>query len=155
MPSISTFPGAHVARDQKGLSLSGVSLLGLATKYGTPLYVYDFDRIRERAREISAALQTVSSGSRAFYAVKALSHLAALKLIHSEGLGMDVVSLSPLSGLSCGAGRRGRIQREIHGQPACAQRFFLRDASRPCAGHLSQFLPPPSALAIHRAAPCG
>ncbi len=92
MPSISTFPGAHVARDQKGLSLSGVSLLGLATKYGTPLYVYDFDRIRERAREISAALQTVSSGSRAFYAVKALSHLAALKLIHSEGLGMDVVS---------------------------------------------------------------
>jgi diaminopimelate decarboxylase len=92
MVPTSTFPGPHVVRDQQGLRLSGVSLLSLAKNHGTPLYVYDFDRIRERAREISAALHTVSPGSRAFYAVKALSHLAALKLIHSEGLGMDVVS---------------------------------------------------------------
>ena len=92
MVPTNTFPGSHFTRDQHGLNLSGVSLLQISKKHGTPLYVYDFDRIRQRARELSQALKTVSPTSRAFYAVKALSHLAALKLISSEGLGMDVVS---------------------------------------------------------------
>jgi diaminopimelate decarboxylase len=86
------FPGNHFSRNQGSLCLAGIQLRDLAREYGTPLYVYDFDRIRKRARQLAHELSVVSPGSRAFYAVKALSHLAVLKLLFGEGLGMDVVS---------------------------------------------------------------
>ena len=86
------FPGPHFSRVNGDLHLGGVKLSDLAEKYGTPLYVYDFDRIRSRARHLANELHAVNERSRAFFAVKALSNLSALKALHSEGLGMDVVS---------------------------------------------------------------
>jgi diaminopimelate decarboxylase len=71
-----------------GLLLEGVPLLGIASDFGTPAYVYGAGTLRARCRRLHAAMPGVSL----HYAVKALDHLAILALIAAEGLGADVVS---------------------------------------------------------------
>lgn len=90
--SIVNFPGYHVSRKDGRLHLGNVDLGDVCRTYGSPLYVYDFDRIRDRSLAIMQELALVSKGSRAFFAVKALGNLSALNLISKAGLGMDVVS---------------------------------------------------------------
>lgn len=67
-----------------------VQLSELAERFGTPLYVYSADDVRERvgmlAREFAAIEHTVC------YAVKANSALALLKLLAGVGCGFDIVS---------------------------------------------------------------
>lgn len=94
MDWLHTFPMKHLGRCKSTgtLEIGGKSVAELAKAYGTPLFVYDFDRIGQRASEISEALKSVSSGSRAYYAMKAQSNISVLRLISSKGLGMDVVS---------------------------------------------------------------
>ena len=43
-----------------------------------------------------------------------------------------------------------RIQRQIHGRPACVARRFLRHAARSCPRQLSQLFPTFGALAVQR-----
>ena len=86
------FPGDHFQRIDHKLHLGGADLSELARRFGTPLFVYDFNRVRSLASQITKELRGVSNGSRAFFAVKALGNLSALKVIHQQGLGMDVVS---------------------------------------------------------------
>lgn len=90
--SKSEFPGQHLLRKNGYLFLGGINLADVVDTFGTPLYVYDFNRIREQAASIASELRAVSAGSRAFFAVKALGNLSALQLINRQGLGMDVVS---------------------------------------------------------------
>ena len=72
------------------LNCSGADLTELAETYGTPLYVYSADAIRERV----AMLQTefASVPNTLCYAVKANSSLAILKLLSEQGCGFDIVS---------------------------------------------------------------
>lgn len=86
------FPGDHFQRIDHKLHLGGADLSELARRFGTPLFVYDFGRVRSLASQITKELRGVSHGSRAFFAVKALGNLSALQVIHQQGLGMDVVS---------------------------------------------------------------
>ena len=86
------FPGDHFQRIDHKLHLGGADLSEVARQFGTPLFVYDFNRVRSLASQITKELRGVSNGSRAFFAVKALGNLSALKVIHQQGLGMDVVS---------------------------------------------------------------
>ena len=67
-----------------------VSLESLASRYGTPLYVYSADHIAARLRLFQQSL-----GARdplVCYAVKANSALAVLKLLADLGAGFDIVS---------------------------------------------------------------
>ncbi len=91
---LNEFPVPNLRRDHSSglLELGGASVAQLARTFGTPLYLYDFDRIASRAEEINSELRKISEGSRAFYAMKALSNISVLKVIHGKGLGMDVVS---------------------------------------------------------------
>lgn len=74
-----------------GRAFLGESALDeLAAKHETPLYVYDFDFIKRRAKELMSALTGVDH--LICYAVKANSSLALLKEFAGLGLGADVVS---------------------------------------------------------------
>ncbi len=72
------------------LCCGGVKLSDLAAQFGTPLYIYSADDIRERVamltREFAGLPHTLC------YAVKANSSLAILKLLASFGCGFDIVS---------------------------------------------------------------
>ena len=62
----------------------------IAEAVGTPLYVYDADRFRERIARLEAALGGVPH--QICYSVKANDALALLRIVAEEGLGADIVS---------------------------------------------------------------
>lgn len=64
----------------------------LAAEHGTPLYVYDAETIRERARELAAAFAPRFPRLRLRYALKANTNLAIVRLLLAEGLAPEVVS---------------------------------------------------------------
>lgn len=72
------------------LHIGNIATTHLADQFGTPFYVYDAAVIRrqiDRVREAFAGLPF-----RAFYAMKANSNLAILRLIREAGFGCDAVS---------------------------------------------------------------
>ncbi|HEX3620942.1 MAG TPA: diaminopimelate decarboxylase [Acidimicrobiales bacterium] len=77
---------AAVGRDGR-LSVGGVDLLALAEEHGTPLFVYDEDHLRARCREAAAAF-----GDGVAYGSKAFLCLAMARLVHEEGMRLDVAT---------------------------------------------------------------
>ena len=77
---------AAVGRDGR-LSVGGVDLLDLAEEHGTPLFVYDEAHLRARCREAVAAF-----GDGAAYGSKAFLCTAMARLVHEEGMRVDVAT---------------------------------------------------------------
>lgn len=77
-------------RDQK-YQIQGICLTDLAKEYGTPLYVYDGQKIQEQVKQLQDAFSTVKL--RIKYATKALSNINILKLMKKAGTGVDAVSI--------------------------------------------------------------
>ena len=84
----------NLSRNESGeLCFANMPLTPLAEKYGTPLYLYDEARIRERCRSyISAVSEAFSGGGRVLYASKAASFKRLYEILREEGMGIDVVS---------------------------------------------------------------
>ncbi|MGA7521626.1 MAG: diaminopimelate decarboxylase [Acidobacteriaceae bacterium] len=72
------------------MQCDGVSLVALARKYGTPLYIYSAQHILERLDLFRSAFQSVEP--LVCYAVKANSSLEILRLLAGRGAGFDIVS---------------------------------------------------------------
>lgn len=72
------------------LFAEGVSVEDLALRYGTPLYVYSRNHLRERYRAIASAMAEVKP--MICYSVKANSNAAVIKTLVQEGAGFDIVS---------------------------------------------------------------
>jgi diaminopimelate decarboxylase len=70
------------------LTVGGCSVRDLAAEFGTPLFVYDEQHIRNRCREAVAAFGT----RRAIYATKAFLCRAMARLAYDEGLRLDVAT---------------------------------------------------------------
>ena len=66
----------------------------LANTYGTPLYVYDFDYMKERFLELKDAFK--ARKSLICYAVKANSNLSVIKHFGKLGAGADCVSIGEI-----------------------------------------------------------
>jgi len=92
------------ARNTNGeLEIGGVSLVDLAAEFGTPLYLYDEQTLRQTARAFRDELAAIYPRSRVVYAAKAFQATAIVQLLHEEGLGLDVVSGGELAvGLRAG-----------------------------------------------------
>ena len=67
-------------------------LIALAATYGSPLYVYDADKITSQYKRLTAAFSKVRH-MRINYAVKALSNIAVLQLLKTLGSSLDTVSI--------------------------------------------------------------
>ena len=79
--------------EQGHLCFAGVDTTILAKKHGTPLYVMDEDRIRERCRTyVSAMREAFGNGASPLYASKAASFKQIYRIMMEEGMGIDVVS---------------------------------------------------------------
>src|SRR5213593_4879640 len=76
-------------RDGK-LHCEDVDLLGVAEKFGTPLYVYSTETILDHYTRLDAALAPLDH--LIYYAVKANSNRAILKLLADADAGFDIVS---------------------------------------------------------------
>ncbi len=84
----------NISRDRNGeLCFADMQVSSLAEKYGTPLYLYDEERIRERCRTYLSAVSSAFSGrGRVLYASKAASFRRIYEIMREEGMGIDVVS---------------------------------------------------------------
>lgn len=71
--------------------IQGVSLTDLAKQYGTPLYVYDGEKILSQVEAIKTAFSEVKLKIK--YATKALSNINILRLMKQAGTGVDAVSI--------------------------------------------------------------
>ena len=80
----------------KQLTWGGVDCLKLAKDFGTPLYVFDTGIIKSRCRELRETFMNRYENTMVRYASKAFLIKEMARLIKSEGLGLDVVSLGEL-----------------------------------------------------------
>ena len=75
------------------LTLAGVDTVALAKEYGTPLMVFDEEKIRNIARLYKNAMEKYfGKGSMPLYASKALSFKGIYRIMAEEGVGSDAVS---------------------------------------------------------------
>ncbi len=81
--------------------LSTHQLQTLATQYGTPLYVYQSETIKQQYEKLTNAFKNCDA--RMFYACKSLTNINVLKYIHSLGACLDCVSINEVKlGLMAG-----------------------------------------------------
>jgi len=78
------------------------TLLQIAKDYGSPVYVYEAEKIVSQYKRLTSAFNKVKK-LRINYAVKALSNISVLKFFNSLGSGLDTVSIQEVQlGLAAG-----------------------------------------------------
>src|SRR5699024_6328605 len=83
---------SYKVNDQGHLLIGGIDTISLARKYGTPLFVYDVERIRSNCRAFVDTFKEHDVKAQVAYASKEFSSIAMLQVIRQEGLSIDVVS---------------------------------------------------------------
>ena len=77
-------------------------LLSITDTFGSPIYVYDAEKISSQYKRLSNAFSRVPS-LKINYAMKALSNISILKLMKKLGAGLDTVSIQEVKlGLKAG-----------------------------------------------------
>ncbi|HEX9826691.1 MAG TPA: diaminopimelate decarboxylase [Flavobacteriaceae bacterium] len=78
------------------------TLLQIVRDYGSPVYVYDAEKIVSQYKRLTSAFNKVKK-LKINYAVKALSNISVLKLFNTLGSGLDTVSIQEVRlGLAAG-----------------------------------------------------
>ena len=78
------------------------TLLKIAKDYGSPVYVYNSEKVVAQYKRLTSAFNKVKS-LKINYAVKALSNISVLKLFNTLGSGLDTVSIQEVKlGLAAG-----------------------------------------------------
>ncbi len=88
----------NLSVNEKGhLTLGGVDTVEMAQKYGTPLYLFDENRIRERCKTYVDAMRSAfGENALPLYASKAASFKQMYRIVKDEGMGTDLVSSGEL-----------------------------------------------------------
>src|SRR5678815_1485194 len=73
-------------------NLSHSQLNDLAERFGTPLYVYHTEKIKEQYQKLTSGFSVIDT--RFFFACKALTNINILKYINSLGCGIDCSSVT-------------------------------------------------------------
>ena len=80
---LSLLPDHASVADDGMLTIGGVRADDLAAEFGTPLFVYDEQHLRDRCREAVSVF-----GDGVAYAGKAFLCVAMARLVHEEGLSL-------------------------------------------------------------------
>lgn len=102
--------------------LQGVSLESIANQFGTPVYVYDGEKITNQIKSLQQAFAGVPLKIK--YATKALSNVNILKIVKKAGAGVDAVSIEEVK-LGLLAGFSGS---EIMYTPNCVSFAEVQEA---------------------------
>ena len=74
------------------LTISNTQLTSIATTYGTPLYVYNADKITDQYLQLTNAFKGINA--KFFFACKSLTNINILKHFHSLGCNIDCSSIN-------------------------------------------------------------
>ena len=78
--------------EKNHLDIGGADAVDIAEEFGTPTYVIDENRIRDNYNRFYSAFSKYYSDFKVFYACKANTNLAVMKILESEGCCIDAVS---------------------------------------------------------------
>ena len=92
MPELALFPLAAEVSNQGHLVIGGCDVVGLASEFGTPLYLFDESTLRRRCRQFKDEFGKYYPDILVIYASKAFLNRALAIVFKEEGLGLDVVS---------------------------------------------------------------
>jgi diaminopimelate decarboxylase len=76
-------------------SIQGLAATALADDFGTPLYVYDADKIVSQINRLKNAYSATDVKIK--YACKAATNVSILKLVRKHGVGVEAVSLGEVA----------------------------------------------------------
>jgi diaminopimelate decarboxylase len=102
--------------------IQNVKVLDIAEQFGTPVYVYDAEKIVQQFKNLNTAFSNAAVKIK--YAIKALSNLSILKLLRQHGAGADAVSIEEVQL----AIRAGFEPSEIMFSPNCADFSEIEEA---------------------------
>jgi len=80
----------HFENKNGMLFIGECNALELVKRYGTPLYVYDEQRIQENTKRIMQVFQKHYKKTMVFYAVKANNNPVLMHILKEEGCGADI-----------------------------------------------------------------
>ncbi len=86
------FPFSTEVNDQDHLTIGGCDAVDLVSEFGSPLYVFDEDTLRGMCRQFVGEFSKRYANSRVAYASKAFLIPYIARLVHEEGLALDIVS---------------------------------------------------------------
>lgn len=92
---------------RQSLSMNSVPLDEIAAVYGTPVFVYSADYIRQQVSLIATAFG--ATPHLICYSVKANSNLSILKLVAEAGCGFDIVSRGELERVLAAGGNANNV----------------------------------------------
>ena len=78
--------------DKNHLDIGGADAVDIAEEFGTPTFVIDENRIRENYKKFYGAFSKYYPDFKVFYACKANTNIAVMKILESEGCCIDAVS---------------------------------------------------------------
>lgn len=90
-PNTQMMPVSATILENGHLAIGGMDTVELAKKWGTPLWIVDFDTVKASCEALKNGLAHYPNAL-PLYAGKAFMNLAMVKLTNSLGLGLDVVS---------------------------------------------------------------
>lgn len=121
-------------------AIQNVNALDICEQFGTPVYVYDAEKIVHQLKSLKMAFSDVEV--RVKYATKALSNLSVLKLLKKYGSGADAVSIQEVHL----ALKAGFAPTDIMFTPNCAEYEELVEGVKLCVtvnidnlSHLKKF----------------
>ena len=86
------FPLNTTISNKNHLEIGGCSLIDLAEQFGTPLYVFDENTLRNQAEGFLSSFKNLYPNTRVVYACKAFINIPLARYFADLGLGFDVVS---------------------------------------------------------------
>ena len=90
--------------------MKNIELINIAEQFGTPIYVYDSDKIKSQFFRLKNAFKNINN-LRINYAVKASPNISILKFLNNLGAGLDTVSIQEVElGLKAGFNPKKIIQ---------------------------------------------
>lgn len=105
-------------------AIQNVNALDICAQFGTPVYVYDAEKIISQFKNLKMAFS--DADVKVKYAAKALTNLSVLKLLKKHGAGIDVVSIQEAQL----ALKAGFTPAEIMFTPNCAEYEELAEGVR-------------------------
>ena len=88
--------GTAKIKNNGHLSIGGVDTVDLASKYSTPLFVYDEELIRSQCRRFHSILSKSELDYHISYASKAFICKYLVRIMEEENMGLDVVSMGEI-----------------------------------------------------------
>ena len=80
----------------ENIAVGDIAVKDLAQEYGTPVYVYDEQKIRSNFRKVNEAFRKYYPDFKMFYAVKSCNNPAIVNILRQEGAGVDAASVNEI-----------------------------------------------------------